>query len=81
MLLKYSSRRVSFTLKYDVYRRATLAGSTTGATTYTATGLTASTAYSFTVKAKDAACNISAANSALSVTTNAAADTTAPTAL
>jgi chitodextrinase len=49
-----------------------LAGTTTGATTYTVTGLTASTAYSFTVKAKDAANNLSAASTALSVTTNAA---------
>lgn len=65
---------------YDVYKGATLAGSTTGATTFTATGLIASTAYSFTIKAKDAAGNVSAASSALSVTTNAAADTTAPSA-
>ncbi|MFD0671601.1 fibronectin type III domain-containing protein [Cohnella sp. GCM10027633] len=56
---------------YDVYRGATLAGSTTGATTFAVTGLTASTAYSFTVKAKDAAGNVSAASSALNVTTNA----------
>ncbi|QGQ95536.1 DUF5060 domain-containing protein [Paenibacillus psychroresistens] len=65
---------------YDIYRGATLAGSTTGATTYTVTGLTANTAYSFTVKAKDAAGNISVASSALSITTNAVADTTAPSA-
>jgi chitodextrinase len=64
---------------YDIYQGTTLIGSTTGATTYQATGLTASTAYSFTVKAKDAAGNTSAASSTLNVTTNAAADTTAPT--
>ncbi|SFA71294.1 Chitodextrinase [Cohnella sp. OV330] len=65
---------------YDIYRGTTLAGSTTGATTFTATGLTAGTAYSFTVKAKDAAGNVSAASGALNVTTDAAADTTAPSA-
>lgn len=58
---------------YDVYRGGTtLVGSTTGATSLTATGLTANTAYSFTVKAKDAAGNVSAASNALSVTTSAA---------
>lgn len=58
---------------YDIYRGGTtLVGSTSGATTYAVTGLTASTAYSFTVKAKDAAGNVSAASSALNVTTNAA---------
>lgn len=58
---------------YDVFQGGTLIGSTTGATTYTATGLAAATTYSFTVKAKDAAGNASAASGALSVTTNAAA--------
>ncbi|MGV8969806.1 MAG: endo alpha-1,4 polygalactosaminidase [Microbacteriaceae bacterium] len=48
-----------------------IAASTTSATI---TGLTANTAYSFTVKAKDAAGNRSAASNALSVTTNAAAN-------
>lgn len=55
---------------YDVYRDGTLIGSTGGATTYAATGLTANTAYSFTVKAKDGAGNVSSASGALSVTTN-----------
>jgi chitodextrinase len=66
---------------YNIYNGSNLAGTTTGAssTSYTVTGLTASTAYSFTVKAKDAANNLSAASGALSVTTNAApADTTPP---
>ena len=57
-------------------------GSTTvdvAGTSTTIIGLTASTSYSFTVKAKDAAGNLSAASSALSVTTSAvAADTVAP---
>jgi chitodextrinase len=62
---------------YDVYQGATLLGSTTTATTYSVTGLTASTTYTFTVKAKDAASNISIASNILSVTT-LAPDTTAP---
>ncbi|PRX73182.1 chitodextrinase [Cohnella sp. SGD-V74] len=66
---------------YDVYRGGTLIGSTTGAnaTTFTATGLTPSTSYSFTVKAKDAAGNESAASNTLNVTTDAG-DTQPPTA-
>ncbi|CAM4247646.1 chitodextrinase [Paenibacillus endophyticus] len=68
---------------YNVYNGSTLAGTTTGAsaTSVTISGLTASTAYTFTVRAKDAANNLSAASNALSVTTNAAAgDTTVPSA-
>lgn len=61
---------------YDIYNGATKVG-TSAATSYTVTGLTASTAYSFTVKAYDAAGNVSSASSALSVTTNAAAATSA----
>ncbi len=53
---------------YDIYRGTTLAGSSTGAS-FTATGLTARTAYSFTVRAKDAAGNVSAPSAALSATT------------
>jgi uncharacterized membrane protein YuzA (DUF378 family) len=65
---------------YDVYRGTTLLGSTS-ATTYAVTGLTASTAYTFTVKAKDAAGNISVASNTVNVTTLApSTDTTAPTA-
>jgi len=53
---------------YDIYSGATLLGNT--ATTSTAiTGLTASTTYSFSVKAKDAAGNTSASSNVLSVTT------------
>jgi chitodextrinase len=55
---------------YDVYRNGTLLASTTS-TTYSVTGLTASTTYSFTVKAKDAAGNVSVASNAVSVTTTA----------
>lgn len=63
---------------YDVYRGTTLIATVTG-TTYTATGLTASTTYSFSVRAKDAAGNVSAASNTVSVTTLAPTpDTTAP---
>ena len=53
---------------YDVYRGTTLLTTVTG-TTYTATGLTAATAYSFTVRAKDAAGNVSASSNTVNVTT------------
>ncbi len=60
---------------YDVFRGSTLAGSVTG-TSYTATSLTPNTIYTFTVKAKDAASNISAASNSLSVSTTG--NTTTP---
>nr|WP_248574823.1 GEVED domain-containing protein [Flavobacterium sp. H122] len=64
---------------YDVYQGATLLG-TTASTSYAVSGLTASTTYTFSVKAKDAAGNISAASNTVSVTTSAPiVDTTAPT--
>ncbi|MFJ6793971.1 glycoside hydrolase family 6 protein [Streptomyces sp. NPDC091268] len=59
---------------YDVFRAGVKVGSSS-TTSYTDSGLTASTAYSYTVKAKDAAGNISAASSALSVTTSAGGGT------
>ena len=64
---------------YDVYKNAVLLGSTTTATTYAVTGLTASTAYAFTVKAKDGAGNVSVASNTVNVTTPTP-DVTAPTA-
>jgi agmatine deiminase len=65
---------------YDVYQGATLKATVT-TTTYSVTGLTASTGYSFTVKAKDATGNISMASNTLNITTTApATDTQAPTA-
>ncbi len=65
---------------YDVYKGTVLLGSTT-TTTYAVTELTASTAYTFSVKAKDAAGNISVSSNVVSVTTLApVVDATAPTA-
>lgn len=62
---------------YDIYQGNALAGSVSGtATGYTVTGLTPQTAYSFTVKAKDAAGNISAASNAVTVTTDASGPVT-----
>ncbi|MFE9431247.1 glycoside hydrolase family 6 protein [Streptomyces sp. NPDC006640] len=55
---------------YDVYRDGTKVGSAT-TTSYTDTGLSASTTYAYTVKAKDAAGNVSASSTAVSATTKA----------
>lgn len=63
---------------YEVLRNGTVVGTATG-TTYTATGLSPSTAYTFAVRAYDAAGNRSGTSSSVSVTTTAGAgDTTAP---
>ncbi|NUT38042.1 MAG: DUF4832 domain-containing protein [Hamadaea sp.] len=56
---------------YEVFRGSTLVGSPTG-TSFTDTGLTASTAYAYTVKARDAAGNRSAASNTVTVTTDSA---------
>ena len=65
---------------YDVYKNGVLLAST-AATSYAVTGLTAATSYAFTVKAKDAAGNVSVASNSVNVTTLAPApDTTAPAA-
>ncbi|WP_370898361.1 reprolysin-like metallopeptidase [Chryseobacterium gossypii] len=53
---------------YDVYQGGSLIGST-ASTSYTVTGLTPSTTYSFTVRAKDAAGNASVSSNTVSVTT------------
>ena len=63
---------------YKVYRNGTQVGTTT-TPSYTATGLTAATTYSFTVSAYDAAGNNSAQSTAVTVTT-ASTTNTPPTA-
>ncbi len=65
---------------YNIYRNgsANPTGTSTG-TTFTDTGLTPSTAYTYTVKARDAAGNVSTAHSnQISVTTNATGGDTSP---
>jgi len=65
---------------YNVYQGTTLLGTAT-TTSYNVTGLTGATTYSFSVKAKDAAGNLSASSNVVSVTTlTPVPDTTAPTA-
>ncbi|MHA6758579.1 glycoside hydrolase family 6 protein [Streptacidiphilus sp. PAMC 29251] len=54
---------------YAVYRGSTKVATVTSGTTYTDTGLTAATAYSYTVTAQDAAGNVSAASTAVTGTT------------
>ncbi|MDQ8012122.1 MAG: endonuclease [Flavobacterium nitrogenifigens] len=61
---------------YDVYANNVLK-TTVSSTTATITGLTASTAYSIYVKAKDAAGNASASSNTISVTTNSGGTGTA----
>ncbi|WUJ12222.1 cellulase family glycosylhydrolase [Actinoplanes sp. NBC_00393] len=55
---------------YDVLRGGTVVATVSG-TTYNVTGLAASTAYTFSVRARDAAGNVSAASAGRSVTTAA----------
>ena len=55
-------------IEYDVYRGVTLIGTTSG-TSYAVTGLTASTAYTFSIIAKDAVGNSSASSNSVNVTT------------
>ena len=59
---------------YDIYRNGTLLASP-ATTSFTDTGLAASTAYNYTVKAKDAAGNVSAASAVAMATTLAAITT------
>ncbi|MER8236336.1 discoidin domain-containing protein [Streptomyces sp. NPDC094049] len=63
---------------YEVHRGGVLVGTASG-TTYTDTGLTASTAYTYTVKARDAAGNRSGASNAVTVTTQNSGGTPTPT--
>jgi chitodextrinase len=62
---------------YDVVRGTTVIATVTG-TTYQATGLTPSTAYSFRVRAKDAAGNVSGNSNTANITTLSPPDTQAP---
>ncbi|SES81790.1 fibronectin type III domain-containing protein [Stigmatella erecta] len=55
---------------YTIYRGGTAVG-TSGSASYSDTGLAASTAYSYTVRARDAAGNTSAASNTASATTQA----------
>ncbi len=64
---------------YKVYRGGTLLPTLGNVTSFSNTGLTALTSYSYTVAACDAAGNCSAQSTAVSVTTPAAADAQAPT--
>jgi hypothetical protein len=59
---------------YDVFRGGTLVGSPSG-TSFTDTGLSASTQFSYTVVAKDAAGNRSAASAPVSATTQSGGST------
>jgi chitodextrinase len=63
---------------YKVYRGGSQIATTT-LTSYSNTGLSAGTAYSYTVAAYDAAGNTSAQTSAANITTQSSPDTTAPT--
>ncbi|HUO50194.1 MAG TPA: fibronectin type III domain-containing protein, partial [Candidatus Paceibacterota bacterium] len=63
---------------YNIYRNGTKVGTAT-TNSYSDTGLSAATNYSYTVSAYDAAGNTSAQSSSASATTQSAADTTPPT--
>ena len=62
---------------YEVYRGGVLLATVTSPT-FTDTGLSAATAYTYAIKARDAAGNISAASGLTVVTTAATGDTTPP---
>ncbi|MCX7922711.1 MAG: fibronectin type III domain-containing protein [Clostridia bacterium] len=54
---------------YEIYKNSTLVGATQGETSYSVEGLAPATTYEFTVKAKDAAGNLSEASNNIRVTT------------
>ena len=62
---------------YRIYRNGSQIGTVTG-TTYSNTGLSASTAYTYTVSAYDAAGNVSGQSAAATATTQTVHDTQAP---
>ncbi len=63
---------------YNIYRDGIFIDSTQTATSYTASKLNPNTQYTFTVKARDAAGNLSLGSSVLTVSTLPSVDTTAP---
>jgi chitodextrinase len=63
---------------YDIYKNSVFSGTASG-TAYTLTGLTPSTVYAVSVKARDSAGNLSNASTTLQATTLASVDTQAPT--
>ena len=69
LLWNASSDNVAVT-DYDVYNGNTIIA-TTANTTYTVTGLSAGTTYTFSVRAKDAASNVSTVSNSVTVTTDA----------
>lgn len=75
--LSWTASASSDVTSYDIYNGSTLIANVTG-TSYNVTNLTASTQYTFSVRAKDAANNV-ASGTSISTTTLAPADTTAPT--
>ncbi len=62
---------------YNVYNGSSLATTVSG-TSATVSGLSADTAYTFTVKAKDAANNLSTASNSVNVTTNSSTGSAQP---
>jgi chitodextrinase len=62
---------------YEVYIGTNLLGTVTG-TSYNVTGLTASTSYQFTVKAKDSNGNVASGTTVVQVTNASSTDTTPP---
>lgn len=80
ILLTWSASSSTDVLGYKVYQDGTEVATVTS-TVYIVPGLSASTSYTFTVKAFDGATNLSDASTPASATTSAAAtDTTKPTA-
>jgi chitinase len=65
--------------RYDVLRNGAVIGGGS-ATSFTATGLASNTSFTFTVRASDAAGNVSAVSNQVTVSTQPAADTQSPTA-
>lgn len=63
---------------YTIYRNSTQLATVGAVTSYTDTTVKGSTAYSYTIKATDAAGNVSAVSNTANVTTPTPADTTAP---